>query len=201
MSLLTYELTENELIGFNLTTFFNEINDWYDIIGELSTEYNCSIDSNLDNLLINSLQNLKNEIRRTQYEIDNLDSNDNDYNTKVIHFNKLMRNVGKQFLYENGLPGRSYYKNIVCFKLYFLFLFVFCDFVFLGCFGLLRRQLTAPSLDTGYTGQYFPYIAYAVKFNCTDEMLEESYNITSTIIDNAAAYIVSFVTETGEYEW
>ena len=114
-ALLAFELTNNELILFNFTNFAVDLIEWYDVIIDISSEYNCGITNEQTNMIMDALQTILSYSIQLQTEIENLNTTMDDYLTKVEFYNQAMKGIGKQFLYEPGLPSRAYFKNIVCF--------------------------------------------------------------------------------------
>lgn len=117
-ALMLYELAENDLISFNLREFANTIQVWYLDTVSLADEYNCDLGQS------NDVENANYELQQTlllfkeacdtaQEYIESLNVTASP-TEEIMYYNQLLKNIGKQFLYQEGLPGRYYYKNIVC---------------------------------------------------------------------------------------
>ena len=75
---------------------------------------------------------------------------------RVEHYNELLRSIAKEFMYSEGLPSRTWHKNI----------------------------LWNTAIEDGPSNVY-PHIWYALQYQCEEEMIRKAFNVTQNLIDDA----------------
>merc|ERR1712228_574202 len=104
---------------------------------------------------------LRNKTSDSSDSIDNNESSDSNESESsdselITEFNALLSGISKEFLYFEGLPERTWHKNI----------------------------LWNTAIEDG-PNNVFPYIWYALQYECEETMLRQSFEITQLIIDGA----------------
>ena len=168
------ECVNNDLLPFNMYNLYNRVIGFIENeISELSEEYDCpyAMDQTLVDTLKEALDDYSDEAADFDDAVDELrdtptNEQDDEYEMTVVKYNKAMRELNRlNFLYDDGLPTRKIFKNLI----------------------------VAAAVDNGYGEQVLPYIGYAIKFNCTTEMIDKAYNITSQALFKAADYLDEMV--------
>merc|ERR1712228_140010 len=93
------------------------------------------------------------ELRNKSSDSNESESSDSEL---ITEFNALLSGISKEFLYFEGLPERTWHKNI----------------------------LWNTAIEDG-PNNVFPYIWYALQYECEETMLRQSFEITQLIIDGA----------------
>ena len=165
--LIAMEFLDNDLLPYNMTNLGIVMNQWLNInVPQTERLYNCFLDASNVNLL----QSVINEYMEFAMEFDEitlqLAQQSNVDKEEIIFWNHAMKELPKQFLFEQGLTGRLYFKNI----------------------------LVAPDQDSGYDSQVFPLIAHAIKYtNCDSNLIDQSVQTTYDILMNANNYLESYI--------
>ena len=176
------KLLDSRVIPFDLEVFAGEIKKWYTdrllpAIVDNTYDYDCDPDAilgvNVTELFMDALEEMEsaaitlNEFildltNRTNAEDEDASSGDGDEedDEAVDLINDFLMSVTKAFNYEDGLPRRTWHKNI----------------------------LWNTALEDG-PSNVFPYIWYALQYECTEETLRMAFNTTQGFIDRATGLL------------
>jgi len=167
-ALVIFEMVDNDVIPFDITNMHPSMRRWIGDLQNLADAYECDIDSIAPNVL-QPLSAAVDSFGNVAVEIDSLitalDSDETGYEEEVVKFNGMLKLLTRQFLIDEGLPDRKYYKNI----------------------------LVAPDILGGYGAYSWPYIAYAIQYNCTAQYLNETVSKTVDVIESATDFVASYL--------
>merc|ERR1739842_27981 len=85
----------------------------------------------------------------------------------VREYNELLMLIGKEFMNADGLPARTWHKNI----------------------------LWNTAMEDGPSNVY-PHIWYMLQYACEEAMLSEAFNVTRAVINGATDFLQVYFTVT-----
>merc|ERR1712228_661249 len=171
---LTLKLLDEIVLPFDLRMFAVTMKEWFtNNLMNAMDAYDCNPDDILNEdvteMMLDAIEEFEdaaielNEIllelrNKTSDSSDSIDSNESESSDSelITEFNALLSGISKEFLYFEGLPERTWHKNI----------------------------LWNTAIEDG-PNNVFPYIWYALQYECEETMLRQSFEITQLIIDGA----------------
>ena len=164
---LTMKLLDSRVIPLSLDSLANTMTEWYrNNLMDATTEYGCDPNQVLGvNVTANMMESLEEFARiaailwgdiqelTERIEDGHMDDEDTDL---VGYYNELLGSISKEFMHAEGLPRRTWHKNI----------------------------LWNTAIEDGPSHVY-PHIWYALQYQCTEEMMREAFNVTQSLIDGA----------------
>eukprot|EP01084_Bolivina_argentea_P069177 125931_1 len=164
-ALITFEMVNNEIIPFDVNNLFKSMERWIGEMDNIADENECdwrNIVSDAVETLEISVNLFGEQANIFSDVVDSVSVNDDE---SIRRYNEVLKLLTRQFLIDDGLPGRKYFKNV----------------------------LVGPNILSGYSAHPYPYIVYSFQFNCTAEYVEETIQQTVTKIDEATAFIESYL--------
>jgi len=173
---LTMKLTDATVLPLNLNILAARMSSWF--ANELSaamTEFGCDADAVLARNATLEMHRALSEFTGAAFELTTLIDNvanrtdidlDDDADLEAVdRFNELLGSTARLFMFEEGLPERTWHKNI----------------------------LWNTAIEDG-PDNVFPFIWYALQFECTPQMLTEAFNVTQSIVEEATKTLLSYAT-------
>eukprot|EP01084_Bolivina_argentea_P116165 206447_1 len=170
VGLIAFYIVDTDIIPFNTHNVYRRMLQFVGNVNDLAVQYNCSINTEFTDLLIDSIEFYGNvsllfderieELINNKYLVDN-------YDDLVVYYSDGIRKLSSKFLFDSGLPMRPIYKNII--------------------YGV--------DIENGYASQPLPFISYVVKYECNNgtKPIFDAYNITSQTIYNAAYHLQNYL--------
>ena len=182
VGVLSMELLDRKVIPFDLYRLGVVMKEWFENeLMDAMTEYDCNPNSlgpqNYTDELFGALDEFESvamELNEFILEIANVtddfievDSIDGDETDSLIEqTNDLLSMISKGFVYDNGIPDRIWYKNM----------------------------LWAPANEDESTN-VFPYIFLGLKSGCDEQILSEGFDVTINLIENVTAMLTVHLDE------
>eukprot|EP01084_Bolivina_argentea_P125285 221992_1 len=122
--ILSMKLLNAEIIPFNLSYFTETMTSWFEnnLVTAALTTYNCN-PNNLTSTLLNELSDSIEEFTENANMLNDIIwSGDNDENGEddediddelIEQYNDVLGSISRELIYEDGLPGRTWHKNIL----------------------------------------------------------------------------------------
>ena len=165
--LIAFEMIDNDIIPFDVVNLYNSMVRWIGDLPSWASDNECEFDADLLEPLLDIVTLFGNVANRFNDNVEDLRNNVDrgSYEEDVKECNDALKKLTKQFLIEDGLPERKYYKNV----------------------------LVAPNILSGYSAYPFPYIVYAFQFDCSDGYINETVFKTIEIIQSATDFLDSYL--------
>ena len=165
---LTLKLLDEIVLPFDLEMFAVTMKEWFtDNLMQAMQTYDCNpseyiLDENVTQALLDSIEEFEDVAVEMNEMIKDLRNRTNvvkigESDSELIaEFNALLGSIAKEFMHSEGLPQRPWHKNI----------------------------LWNTAIEDG-PSNVFPYIWYALQYQCEEGMLRESFQITQSVVDSA----------------
>jgi len=170
---LSMKLLDSMVIPFDLSALAATMKQWFsENLMNAVTEYGCDPDTILNEdvtgnmlMFIEEFEDTANSLHEDILEVvDRMSAgrggrSEEEWNEDmelVTQYNALLGSISKEFMNPDGLPARTWHKNI----------------------------LWNTAIEDGPSNVY-PHIWYALQYECEEEMLREAFNVTQSLIDAA----------------
>lgn len=167
--ILAMKLLDSKVIPFDLGILAMTMKQWFtQNLMDAVIDYDCDPDAffaeNVTHSLLASIEEFEAIAIALNEDIvdvaNRTDSDDDDVDEDdlelVDRYNELLGSMASQLMHPQGLPQRIWHKNI----------------------------LWNTAMEDG-PPNVFPYIWYALQYECEEEMLREAFNVTQSVIDEA----------------